>query len=93
MNNCKQACPSDCTKACRHIQSLGFMMDELRLFLDTHPCDVDALKCFEHYQCEYNKQSTALEGVLGPINTTSQPVSGDSWKWVETPFPWELSGC
>jgi len=75
----------------KKVQEMEFVAIELNLYLDTHPCDQDALNDFncavevlkklkEKYECEY-----------GPlINFGFGGMSGEPWQWVQGPWPWEL---
>lgn len=82
----------DSCKMCRHIQILGFTLDDLTLFLDTHPCDQDAQKCYFHYLKAYNEALQEYAKSFGPMNLSTAAESGKYWEWVCTPFPWELGG-
>lgn len=75
----------------RKIQEMEFVAIELNLYLDTHPCDQDAINDFncavellrkykEKYECEY-----------GPLlNFGFGGTSGEPWQWIQGPWPWEL---
>ena len=72
----------------RAVADLSFVMDDVRLFLDTHPRDEAAL-------CYYNKarkeRDTFVEqftAKYGPINFYDAGGSRQ-WNWVEQPWPWE----
>ena len=63
-------------------------MDDLRLYLDTHPCDQEAL-------CYFIKIQEARQEVLhtytmnhGPIYQYMVDVD-NYWNWVNDPWPWE----
>ena len=79
-------------KACRNIQTLGFTLYDLLLFLDTHPCDQDAQK--RYFSCleQYNKALAEYAEHFGPMNTSTVVPGCEQWEWVCTPFPWELGG-
>ena len=32
-----------------HINEVSFAVDDIKLYLDTHPCDDEAMECFEEY--------------------------------------------
>ena len=63
-------------------------MDDTVLFLDTHPCDKDAL-------CYYNKLKKEREEAVNEYTQKYGPLSKydvpDScyWEWVKDPWPWE----
>lgn len=71
----------------RFINEVSFATFDCRLYLDTHPCDEDALAYYEKYnqlrECaveEYNKK-------YGPI--TCNCNEGCTWNWIESPWPWK----
>ena len=83
-----------------YITQVSFAMDDTVLFLDTHPCDKDAL-------CYYNKLKKEREEAeefedfreificwvqscskYGPLSKYDVPDSC-YWEWVKDPWPWE----
>lgn len=77
-----------CRKLKRRIQVLDFALQEVILFLDTHPCDREALR----YYCLIRKKLTRLERLYeckcGPL--TAQGVDTEyGWEWACCPWPWE----
>jgi len=70
------------------ITATSFVMDDLRLFLDTHPHDKDAL---EHWMKVERVRNGAVEEytrIYGPINMYQVDVCNE-WTWVDEPWPWE----
>lgn len=71
------------------IRALAFAVNDLALYLDTHPCDENALK----YQKEYAEQLQGLKQIYqreyGPL-TIYFPQN--AWEWIESPWPWEKGG-
>ncbi|MCH3971274.1 MAG: spore coat protein CotJB [Oscillospiraceae bacterium] len=71
----------------RKICAGRFAIWELKIFLDTHPDNCDAVKRLEEYQ----KQTAALieqyEKEYGPLNQSDAATS--RWAWVQEPWPWE----
>lgn len=72
----------------KEIARVSFTMDELRLFLDTHPCEKEALSAF----CELRKKREMLlekyESLYGPMEAYRAGGS-EKWNWVAQPWPWE----
>ena len=68
------------------LQKLGFYMVDLKLYLDTHKDDDEALNTFKVYRDEYNKMSQYYAKDYGPL-FFNQVL--DSWTWVDEPWPWE----
>lgn len=76
------------TSLLRELSALGFVLLELHLYLDTHPRDVNALNLFTQYRAKYLEVLDEYERAYGPV-TAVNGVSGNTWKWVEDPWPWE----
>lgn len=72
----------------RRLQVQCFVLDDVRLYLDTHPDDRRALEYYQKYR--KLKEQTEAEYVknFGPINSL-QVDSDTRWTWVDTPWPWE----
>ena len=66
----------------RELQSVCFCMDELRLFLDTHPDCAEALTLFNEYaekRKELVKHYNAEISPLGGYNSEDT----DHWRWAD----------
>lgn len=72
------------------LQALGFAIQELALYLDTHREDKEALLLYREYQRMYKKCKDEHSKVRGQMN--HMMVSGrDTFDWIEDPWPWEYS--
>ena len=75
-------------KLFRYLSELSFVCDDLRLYLDTHPCDSEMIERFAKVS---NKRQEVLEEYTqkyGPIY--QYMVNADNyWCWVNDPWPWE----
>ena len=71
------------------LQTLGFAIQELALYLDTHRDDAEALELYKNYQQMYQKCAMAYEKKYGPLNHKS--VSSGAYKWLDDPWPWEYA--
>ncbi len=70
------------------ITATSFVLDELRLFLDTHPTDRAALDYWDRMSQVRNEAVYEYTKCYGPIE--SYRVENDNkWSWVEDPWPWE----
>ncbi|MDQ2087680.1 spore coat protein CotJB [Herbivorax sp. ANBcel31] len=74
----------------KQLTALDFMAVDLQLFLDTHPCDREAL-------CKYNSvvsQAAMLrhtfERLYGPL-CSYRSSSQYPWQWICDPWPWNYS--
>ena len=72
----------------RRVQIAAFAAHEANLYLDTHPQDRRALEYFRKYTEMAHRLTQEYEKKYGPVSVDS--VSGNSWTWVNAPWPWEL---
>lgn len=71
------------------IHALDFAILELKLFLDTHPCDQQALAQRQEYMTTRAMLIETYEAQYGPYVVTAKQVKGNRWSWVDSPWPWE----
>lgn len=71
----------------RQVQVYSFAVLEVGLFLNTHPCDSEALAYYEKYTALLKETKAAYECKYGPLTMTG--VKGETWSWVKEPWPWE----
>lgn len=70
------------------LQQLQFVLQELCLYLDTHPDDqVTALE-YDRYKAMYQKYLAQYQQQFGPIFNSMNPDYG-SYQWITGPWPWE----
>lgn len=78
---------------CR-INEVSFAVNDILLYLDTHPCDQEALDYFKERIAERRKLMSEYAEKFGPLTIDDAAEScGDTWKWMEQPFPWEKEGA
>lgn len=75
----------------RNIQAIGLSMYDLHLFLDTHPEDRTALELYKRYRAKYDALVGEYERQYGPLTAGSEASTRDGWRWVEDPWPWEIT--
>ena len=68
------------------IRSLGFSVNDLALYLDTHPEDEKAICMHKEYSRKLRELTDKYQKVYGPL-TISYPCN--KWRWLEEPWPWE----
>ena len=68
------------------IRSLDFAINELALYLDTHPDDQKALCLHRKYCKEIRDLKDKSQKMFGPL-TIFYPCN--KWRWLEEPWPWE----
>ena len=76
----------------KEIYQLGFALVEIVLYLDTHPCDADALNYYNQIKNKHHKVMEMYQREYGPL-LVSNVMSDNYWSWVSTPMPWEVEGC
>ena len=75
----------------RKITKAGHMLNDIKLYLDTHPNCKHALAHFEKYQnmldlltYDYNLKYNPLTARL-----SENAQKEKHWHWIEEPWPWE----
>ena len=63
---------------------------DLNLYLDLNPNDQECLKKIKEYIMEEKKLTKEYEMMYGPL--TINGVEGNSFKWINNPFPWDNEG-
>ncbi len=72
----------------RRLQIQGFALDDVKLFLDTHPDNQLALDYYNKYQAMRDQTYKEYTDTYGPMSAERANVT-DRWTWVDTPWPWE----
>ena len=72
------------------LQVLGFALNELALYLDTHPEDKEALELYRQYQRLYHDGAAKYAEKCGPL-THATPVDHKGYTWMDEPWPWEYA--
>lgn len=79
-NNCSQR------EMFNEIMALNFAINDLALYLDTHPDDRNAIRM----HCEYSQRQISLteeyQRLYGPLTIN---FMSDTWDWIDEPWPWE----
>ena len=72
------------------LQSLGFAIQDLALYLDTHRNDQEALTLYRSYQKMYDDCAAEYKRKHGPLNH-HQVSDAECYDWLDDPWPWEYS--
>lgn len=73
----------------KELAQVSFSMDELRLFLDTHPHETEALAAYRMLRKKRDEIIERYEELCGPVNAYS--AGGEKeWNWLKQPWPWEM---
>ena len=78
-------------KYLHEVNMAGFMLYETVLYLDTHPCDEEAMAYYRMAKEKYEEAVEAYTENVGPLRITDVSC-GDPYSWIEEPWPWE-GGC
>ncbi len=71
------------------LQTLGFAIQELALYLDTHRDDMEALELYRTFQKMYEQGKKTYEKECGPLTHMSESEGG--YQWLDDPWPWEYA--
>lgn len=74
--------------AMKKLQAICFVLDDLRLFLDTHPFETQAINKYEEVRTQRNQVISDFETAYGPIEAYNVKQNSQ-WTWVDSPWPWE----
>ncbi|MEE1356898.1 MAG: spore coat protein CotJB [Clostridia bacterium] len=81
------------TSSCREmslkdkLKAVSFSLYETVLYLDVYPNNTTALEHYNMLMEELEEITEQYEKKYGPI--TIYGNEGDSWKWINCPWPWE----
>ena len=70
----------------KKIMEYNFTINELALYLDTHPQDQRAICMHKEYCKKAKDVADRYQKVYGPL-TINYPCN--KWRWLEEPWPWE----
>ncbi|MEG0962988.1 MAG: spore coat protein CotJB [Lachnospiraceae bacterium] len=74
------------------ITMVSFALNDITLYLDTHPLDQNALNYFNHFR-EIRVQSLMeYERLYGPL-TLDSTTPNQTWLWSTQSMPWEGGYC
>ncbi len=69
------------------INEVSFAIDDLRLYLDTHPDCAEALALFAEYTDKRAELIGEYTGKYGPLDSYHVNTA-DGWDWNAAPMPW-----
>ena len=76
------------TRMLKQIKEIDFVLEDLNLFLDTHPCHKQALEMFANYEAKSKTLKYEYQKLFGPL-TPSTNGNTQTWEWIQGPWPWE----
>ena len=75
-------------------QNSSFAVDDVKLFLDTHPNCPEALEFFDEFKKQRVQALKEYAKYYGPLTVdTAVPSCSDRWNWINEPWPWQEGGC
>ena len=72
------------------LQALGFAVQELGLYLDTHGDDAEAAELYAQYAGLYREGMERYLASCGAIRQTQSVIDG-KYTWTDAPWPWEIA--
>ena len=76
-------------EALQAVNEAAFVLQELVLYLDTHPTCTSGLARYQQARECYRQAVENYVLQYGPLQIDHvQPDC--SWQWVQTPWPWEM---
>lgn len=69
------------------VYETGFALDEITLYLDTHPADNQAMEYYQYIRKANLDAVSAYEQSYGPLLINQ--VNSNTWTWTSNPWPWE----
>lgn len=81
-----------CSQLLQQVYETGFAMDDVVLYLDSHPCDQNALNYYHYVMQLQNQAVAAYETQCGPLMPGSVN-SHEYWTWLNGRWPWEGGNC
>ena len=76
-----------------YINQISFAVDDVKLFLDTHPENQKALEYFQKYKEKRMEALKEYAEVYGSLTVDTASENSDCWKWINEPWPWQEGGC
>ena len=76
--------------ALAELMALDFAIDELGLYLNTHPNDQDVLKLYWSYIKLAEEGRQKYQKIYGPLLQTD--ITEGGYRWLENPWPWDEGG-
>lgn len=77
--------------ALAELMALDFAVDELGLYLTTHPNDREVLDLYWSFIEMAKEGRKKYEKMYGPLLQTTRPEDG-SYSWLKDPWPWDEGG-
>lgn len=77
-----------------YINQVSLAVYDTILFLDTHPCDQEAMEYFRKHFKLREAATKEYARLYGPLTVDHMNDSSyDIWEWAMQPWPWEGGSC
>lgn len=74
----------------RTLDQVSFCLDDLLLYLDTHPQDQEALALYQELCAQRREAVQEFEANFYPLTKDSEnSITKNMWTWGTAPLPWE----
>ena len=76
----------------RALYEISFFLDDLTLYLDTHPDDFEAIAVFNQYHANRKKLLQRMEVDFSPLKRdciVDAKGNKNHFSWIDGPLPWE----
>ena len=73
----------------KRIQMYDFFLNEINLYLDTHPFCRNGLDYYNKYNALRKAACAEYSEKYGPLSISNVNTT-DHWTWVDGPWPWEM---
>ncbi len=73
----------------RRLQAVCFCVEDVILYLDTHPTDMNAIEYYKRHKEMLQEVTAEYTRMYGPITASDVCVS-NKWSWINCPWPWEM---
>ena len=72
------------------LMALGFVVDEMRLYMDTHPDDAEAFASLKEMIAMAREAHKRYVKKYGPVAFDDVALS-DTYTWIDNPWPWDYA--
>ena len=94
MNNSQRNSQMNRRQLMNHINQVSFAVDDVKLYLDTHPCDTEALEYFHKMSRQRNEALKEYAAAYGPLTIdTAKDSCTERWNWINEAWPSHEGGC
>ena len=73
----------------QEIMALNFAVNDLVLYLDTHPSDSCAIRKHNEYAKKVIELTEEYQKLYGPLTVNFTSSNQNCWQWSDEPWPWE----